>query len=171
MIAVRDGDAAAFDEIFRRYGQPIWAYFRRRLDDPARAEELAQETFLAVLRGAERYEPRALFRTYLYRIAANQLANHRRLASSRSKDLAPATPAAGSRVSLDDAMWIRQAVARLDPIDRDVVMLREYEDLNYEEIAAVLGIPINTVRSRLYRAREALRQLLMPEASLKGRVS
>ena len=65
MLEFRQGGHDAFAELFHRYREPIYGFFRRRLNDAARAEELAQETFVAVLRSAARYEPRALFRTYL----------------------------------------------------------------------------------------------------------
>src|SRR5271169_6120658 len=78
MLAFQRGSKEAFTELFGRYREPIYGFFRRRLDDAARAEELAQETFLAVLRAMTRYEPRALFRTYLYGIAFMQLMAERR---------------------------------------------------------------------------------------------
>src|SRR5258708_1124126 len=73
MLEFQRGSREAFTELFERYREPVYGFFRRRLKDPARAEELAQETFLAVLRGVERYEPRASFRTYLYAIAFRQV--------------------------------------------------------------------------------------------------
>src|ERR1700739_355287 len=68
MATFAKGSTEAFSELFTRYKQPLFGFFRRRVGDPAHAEELTQETFLAVLRAASRYEPRALFRTYLYAI-------------------------------------------------------------------------------------------------------
>src|ERR1700691_5633847 len=70
----------AFVELFERYREPIYGFFRRRLDDPARAEELAQECFLALLQNVQRYEPRASFRSYLYGIAIHLVAAERRKA-------------------------------------------------------------------------------------------
>src|SRR2546426_11841946 len=78
MLDFQQGSREAFIELFERYREPIYGFFRRRLNEAARAEDLAQETFLAVLRGVSRYEPRALFRTYLYGIALNLLATGRR---------------------------------------------------------------------------------------------
>jgi RNA polymerase sigma-70 factor (ECF subfamily) len=167
MLAFQRGDIDAFGELFRRYGQPVWGYFRRRVLDAARAEELTQDTFLAVLRGADRYEPRATFRTYLYCIAFNILSADRRAA--RHAAVADPLPVASVAPSIEADLWMRQAVARLDEGDRAVVMLREFEQLSYAEIAGVLDIPLNTVRSRLFRAREALRLLLHPAATLQGR--
>ena len=78
ILELKQGSEPAFTELFLRYRERIWGFFRRRMNDAAQAEELAQETFLAVLRGAQRYEPRATFRAYLFGIAFNILAADRR---------------------------------------------------------------------------------------------
>ena len=161
MLDFQRGSEGAFAELFARYREPVYGYFRRRLDDAARAEELAQETFLAVLRAVVRYEPRALFRTYLYGIAFLQLQAERRKNLRREANLQAsyAGPPAGG--DAEAAAIIRQALARLGPDEREVLMLREYEELSYAEIAALQRAPVNTVRSRLFRARQALKQVLM----------
>src|SRR5580700_4667642 len=88
MLVYRQGSTDAFEELFGRYRQAIWGYFRRRLTDRARAEELSQETFVAVMEGAAGYEPRARFRTYLYAIAFNLMsAERRKMRSRRSESL------------------------------------------------------------------------------------
>jgi RNA polymerase sigma-70 factor (ECF subfamily) len=75
----------------------------------------------------------------------------------------------GLSVAIDAEIALREAVRRLDRIDREILLLREYEELSYLEIAVVLAIPVNTVRSRLFRARMALRDLLTaPAASAKA---
>jgi RNA polymerase sigma-70 factor (ECF subfamily) len=151
------GDGAA--SLFQRYRQPVWRFFRRRVADPAKAEELAQDVFTALLEAAPGYEPRAPFRSYLFGIAYNLLAADRRkrsLVDNASSALE--TPAAAS--DPDVALWVQRALAQLDPVDREVLMLREYEQLSYQEIADVQRIPVNTVRSRLFRARMAMREAL-----------
>jgi RNA polymerase sigma-70 factor, ECF subfamily len=155
----RAGSSEAFEELFVRYRQPIWGYFRRRLDDPGRAEELAQETFTALLRAARRYERRASFRTFLYAIAKRLLWAERRRVQHPVTPLNGRMPA-GRHTAADAGFIVRDAVGRLDEDDREVLMLREFEQLSYTEIAELLDIPINTVRSRLFRARLALQQLL-----------
>ncbi len=163
----------AFQALFRRYGQSVFAFFRRRVWDAALAEELAQETFLAVLKSRGRYEASAPFRTYLYAIAFRILKAYRRKAMFRAmftgKSLEAggaghAEPAMGNGV--EAGVVLRQAVGRLERMDREIVLLREFEDLSYMEIAAVLGIPVNTVRSRLFRARMALRDVLTEPAPI-----
>jgi len=167
MLDFQRGSKEAFTELFARYRQPIYGYFRRRLADAARAEELAQETFLAVLRAVTRYEPRALFRTYLYGIAFLQLAAERRKTAYReswSEASSIDPPTAGST---ENGVAVRQALAHLEADEREVLMLREYEELSYAEIAAHQRVPINTVRSRLFRARQALKDLLMSPREAK----
>src|SRR6187549_704705 len=127
MLAFQRGAIDAFEELFRRYEEPVWGYFRRRTLDVARAEELTQDTFLAVLRGASRYEPRATFRTYLYTIAFNLLSADRR--SAHAAAVAEKPRPAPVAPSIEADLWMRQAVGRLDEDDRAVVLLREFEQL------------------------------------------
>lgn len=164
MLEFQRGSQDAFTELFSRYREPIYGFFRRRVNEASRAEDLAQETFLAVLRASERYEPRALFRSYLYGIALKLVAAERRKRSRAAEDPVEAVNPTIT-VNPDTALWVRRAVEQLEAGAREVLMLREYEQLSYEEIAHVLRIPVNTVRSRLFRARMALKDLLMPQRS------
>ncbi len=163
MLQFQGGSRAAFDELFARYRKPLYGFFGRRLNNPERAEDLTQETFLAVIRAASRYEPRASVRTYLYGIALKLLAAERRkfLASSPSGQSAP-EPKSGA--TPECVLWVRQAMEKLDAPDREILMLREYEQLSYSDIAELLRIPLNTVRSRLFRSRLALKSYLESEA-------
>jgi RNA polymerase sigma-70 factor, ECF subfamily len=144
----------------------------------SRAEDLMQETFLAVIRATTRYERRALVRTYLYGIAMNLLAAERRkqlrdaqhergqereYGDDQDKDKErPLENEPATNASPEAVLWIRQAMARLDDGEREILMLREYEQLSYAEIAELVKVPVNTVRSRLFRARMALRECLEP---------
>lgn len=164
ILDFQEGSNEAFTELFLRYRELIYAFFRRRVNDPARPEELAQETFLAVLRSAQRYEPRATFRTYLFAVAFKILANDRRKEGQNPNGSAPgrecAEPSVPAETS-DAGLWVREAIEKLEATDREVLLLREYEELSYEEIAGALRVPINTVRSRLFRARLALKEILV----------
>jgi RNA polymerase sigma-70 factor (ECF subfamily) len=168
MAAYAAGDRRAFDELFERHRAAIWTFFRRRSADPAAAEELTQDTFVGVLRAASRYRPVGAFRSYLFGVAFRTLGTwrrqRRRLAAAHDEHpdrVAPASDPAS-------VLWVRRALAALDEIDREVLMLREYEQLRYDEIASLLGIPMNTVRSRLFRARMALKAQLNGGASRRG---
>jgi RNA polymerase sigma-70 factor (ECF subfamily) len=170
MLDFQRGSRAAFQELYSRYSGPLYGFFRRRLDSPQRAEDLAQETFLAVIHGVSRYEPRALVRTYLYGIALNLLYAERRKNHRDAPAGEPATePSAPS--TQESGLWVREAVAKLDGYEREILMLREYEQLSYSEIAELLRLPLNTVRSRLFRARMALKNHLDPNGSLQSRSS
>ncbi|MGB8659013.1 MAG: sigma-70 family RNA polymerase sigma factor [Candidatus Acidiferrum sp.] len=164
MLAFSKGSAESFNELFLRYKEPIYGFFRRRTADPSHAEELSQETFLVLLRAASRYEPRAIFRTYLYAIAFKILRAHRRKAVFRATFFGhpKSTPDPAKQDATESGLWVRRAVEKLDPIDREILLLREFEQLSYAEIADLLQLPLNTVRSRLFRARTALRNLLEP---------
>lgn len=157
MLEFQRGSRQAFDELFARYRQALYGYFRRRLTDRERAEDLTQETFLAVIRATERYQPRALVRTYLYGIAIKLLSTERR---RQAHPDAPGEPVRENRS--DEALWVRQALDRLEPLEREILMLREYEQLSYAEIADLLRLPLNTVRTRLFRSRMALKGHLEP---------
>jgi RNA polymerase sigma-70 factor (ECF subfamily) len=167
MVAFARGQADAFTLLFARYRQPLFGFFRRRLSDAAQAEELAQETFLAVLRGSVRYEATALFRTWLYAIGFKILRAHRRKAVFRAmfSGSAPEHHEPAARDHLDRDMLLRDAMGRLDRMDREILLLREFEQLSYVEIGVLMRVPVNTVRSRLFRARTELRNLLSAPAS------
>jgi RNA polymerase sigma-70 factor, ECF subfamily len=161
------GSRAAFEELFARYRKPLYGFFGRRLNNSERAEDLTQETFLAVIRAVSRYEPRASVRTYLYGIALKLLAAERRRVfrnSAWSSALGLGTTEPNTDRTPDSVLWVRQAMERLDASDREILMLREYEQLSYSEIAELLRIPVNTVRSRLFRSRLALKSYLESDA-------
>src|SRR4029453_11320380 len=102
---VKGGSRGAFEELFERYREPVWRFFRRRTADAGRAEELAQDTFVAVLGGARRYEGRGTFRSYLFGVAYNVLLADRRKAAFRATttiDEDPVDPTAGDA---DAVLW------------------------------------------------------------------
>ena len=159
MLDLRGGSGEAFETLFDRHRDAVWRFFRRRLADAARGEELVQDVFVAVFEHARRYEPRSSFRSYLFGIAWNMLLAERRKAARRGA-AALEEDAAAPSLDPDAALWVRRALATLDEHDREIVMLREFEQLHYQEIADLLRLPLNTVRSRLFRARMSLRAAL-----------
>jgi RNA polymerase sigma-70 factor, ECF subfamily len=170
MVAFSRGSVDSFGELFSRYKQPMFGFFRRRLRDSGQAEELTQETFLAIVRASSHYEPSATFRTYLYAIGFNVLRAHRRKTAFRAMFHGIEDREAVTRNTMDTDLWLRDAVNRLERVDREILLLREFEQLSYTEIAELLRLPLNTVRSRLFRARTALRDLLAapaPKSSTK----
>lgn len=160
MLQFRAGSRESFEELFARYRDPAHAFFRRRLETKEAAEDMTQELWIAVMNGAARYQPRAAFRSYLYGICFKLLANHRR--QNAKQKLEAVEIAAAEGPSSESGHWVKEGLSKLDATQREMIMLREYEQLSYEEIAELLHIPLNTVRSRLFRARLALKQLLEP---------
>ena len=157
MQAFKRGEGPAFRELFDRYKNPIYGFVKRRVGDPARAEEITQDVFMALVQSRNGYEVRSSFRTYLYRIAMNRVASEHR---KNKKESDPPDVAASSELSV--VQQVRDALEKIEPEQRQVVMLREYEGLSYQEIAEVLKVPVGTVRSKLFRAKLALRELLAP---------
>ena len=168
MIEVRNGSRAAFETLFDRYREPVWRFFRRRTADTGRAEELAQDTFVAILEGARRYEQRGLFRSFLFATAYNVLQADRRKAAFRASEPLETDPSS-DEADPASGIWVRQAMATLDESDREVLMLREYEQLSYQEIADLRQMPLNTVRSQLFRARLALKTALEMKSASRDR--
>lgn len=166
------GDRQAFTELVCRHQNGVVSLIYRMCGDPQQAEDTAQEAFVRVWQNLDRYKPQHSFRSWLYRIAANvALDSLRRERPSTELDSLPlADASAGPEQSAEErqrAVQVRKAIARLSPPLRMVLILREYQELSYQEIAEALDIPTGTVMSRLSTARSQLRQellVLMEEA-------
>jgi RNA polymerase sigma-70 factor (ECF subfamily) len=177
----RRGDGGAFHALVDRYAQSMFALAHSLVGNAADAEDVVQETFAGAFRGIERFEERASVKTWLTRILVNQANRLRRDRSTRRMTSLDApvsgsgedadggeTMAAGdvaaSRPStvagVDAKMDLAAMLQTLSPDHRQVIVLREMEQLSYDEIAEVLKVPIGTVESRLFRARAELRQRL-----------
>jgi RNA polymerase sigma-70 factor (ECF subfamily) len=150
--------------VFEQHGTVVHRYFKRLTGDPAAAQDLTQEVFLRVVRGGDRYQHRDRERAWVFRIARNVLLDLRRRewrAPAEDLRLEPITAAHQStRASL------REALALIPTEDREAFLLREIGGLGYAEIAATTDSTVPAVRSRIYRARLALRELLNPPAPI-----
>lgn len=179
MLRVRRGDAESFEELLRRYRAPLVGYFSRMVEDRALAEDLAQEVFLRVYEARARYRPEAKFTTWLYRIATNLALNAIRDRKDSETLSAPgdgehdteadAARVADARPTAEQAMMhadrqriIRQAVDALPENQRAAVVLHKYQDVDYRQIAPILGVSESAVKSLLFRAYESLRARLEP---------
>ena len=161
---------AAFEAAFQQNFSPVYRFIARRVG-PALAEDLAAETFATAYRRRASFDPRrASLRSWLYGIAANLVRNHWRAEQhllALDARLLPEVDASGSAEAVDDrvtaamlAPRLATALAQLTADQRDVLLLCAWAELSHEEIAAVLGVAPGTVRSRLSRARAALREHL-----------
>jgi RNA polymerase sigma-70 factor, ECF subfamily len=159
------GDRQAFGELVYRHQSSVINVIYRMCGDPRLAEDAAQEAFVRVWQNLDSYKPQYAFHSWLYRIAANvALDTLRRERPGPELDSLPLadknpTPEQASETS-QRTTQVKQAVARLSEPLRLVLVLREYEELSYQEIAAALEIPTGTVMSRLNAARAQLRREL-----------
>ena len=162
-----DGDAEAFDTLFDRYRAPVYNFAHLMLGRADGAEDMLQETFMAVARTAERYQPHGHFRSWLMRIVRNRCLNElearrvrRRMAARSGLDLAepPADgPSPPERLERSEQMArLRDLIAALPERQREAIVLYAFEQMSYREIGDVLGVPVNTVKTLIHRARATL---------------
>lgn len=170
------GDAQAFEALVRRHQARVYRLVLRMLGSPEEAEDVAQEAFLSLHRHGHRFRRESRFSTFLYRVATNAALNRRRtLGRTRSReDELAARQAAGDDLPTvppgpEDAVHgaqlqqrIQEALLDLSPDLRAAVVLYDVEGQSYREIAKALDIPEGTVKSRIHRARSALRTVLKP---------
>ena len=145
-------------EVFERHHLAVYRYLLRMTGRPDLAEDLTQEVFLRVLRGAAKYEDRGTERAWVTRITRNLLIDHRRK-SKREPECAD-VDAAGTAAPQDRDLALKQALLTLQDGDRDALLMRAVLGLGHDEIAELTGVTAAAVRSRIYRARRAIRPLL-----------
>jgi RNA polymerase sigma-70 factor (ECF subfamily) len=150
------------EQAFDQYHQAVFRFLYRLTRRPDSAEDLAQETFLAYLRAPDRFDgARGNVRTYLFAIARNLALKEYR--DGRSEEPLDNTEPLGMPAPpLEIGVAVSEAVGALAPLQREALILFEYEGLSLEEIAAVAAADVGTVKSRLHRAREALKRRLAP---------
>lgn len=176
--SLREGSEQAYEELLVRFQQPVYALALRLLDDQGEACDVVQEVFLKVFRNVANFRGQSTLKTWIYRITVNEAHNsrrwffrHRRAEveldkspdDSRSwKETIPDRSRSPFDVAFDreQHVMIEAALERINPIFREAVVLRDISDLAYEEIAEILGISLGTVKSRILRGREALREEL-----------
>jgi RNA polymerase sigma-70 factor (ECF subfamily) len=172
------GDAAAFGELVRRYQDRLYNTVYRLLGNAEDAQDAVQEAFLNAYLSLNSFKGDSQFFTWLYRIAVNTAISHRRkqrvvlsLDAGRNGP-GPIEPFDTSQASQpgqllerqEEEQRMQQALGRLSPEHRTVLIMKDMEGLKYETMAEVLGVPIGTIRSRLHRARSELREVLEREA-------
>jgi RNA polymerase sigma-70 factor (ECF subfamily) len=178
--AFRQGRPGAFDAIVRAHQDRVYAFCARMLSDREEALDVAQEVFLSAYRNLGGFREEASLSTWLLKIAANRCLNRIRQRSSRAsrevsypesalRDDPPFQPPAPEEGRPDRIVETREmgkilehALHRIDPDSRWLMLLSDVEGFTYEEVAAMAGIPVGTVKSRLHRARMALRKILAP---------
>ena len=182
MLSVKEGDEASFALLLARYRIPVMNFIYRMVQNQPVAEELAQEVFLRVYRARSGYAPSAKFTTWLFRIATHLALNSIRdnrgdwMTESLDQEQTPAAAIADRRASVEQELVeearlveVRRAVQALPAKQRAAVLMHKYEEMEYAQIAKVLGCSESAVKSLLFRAYEALRRKLVhfaPSASI-----
>ena len=183
---LRVGDEGAYEELLTRFQQPVYTLSLRLLNDEGEASDVVQEVFLKVFRNIGHFRGQSSLKTWIYRITVNEAHNarrwffrHRRREveldtdpyRTRSwREAIPDNTRSPFEVAFDreQAGIIQAALDRINPVFRSAVVLRDITDLSYEDIAEILGVSLGTVKSRILRGREALREEL--KGDLKGRL-
>lgn len=169
------GREASFEELVRRYQRPIAAYVYRMVGDYDAALDLTQEVFIKVYNSLSRYRSEFKFSTWIYKIAHNAAIDHLRRHAVREHALVGEFDGEPRIVSIESRRLtpeqeseraerrseIESVVDELSSAYRELIVLRHSHDLSYDEIAEVTGLPLGTVKNRLFRARDAMRELLL----------
>jgi RNA polymerase sigma-70 factor (ECF subfamily) len=169
------GREASFEELVRRYQRPIAAYVYRMVGDYDSALDLTQEVFIKVYNSLSRYRSEFKFSTWIYKIAHNAAIDHLRRFAVREQALTSGTDIERREAAIESRRLspeqesereerrseIESVVQLLPAAYRELIVLRHSHDLSYDEIAEVTSLPLGTVKNRLFRAREAMRDLLI----------
>ena len=171
------GSEEAYEILIQRYHQPVYNLVCRLMDNPSEASDVVQEVFLKVFRKVRSFRGNSSLKTWIYRIAVNEAYNHHRWCCRHQRQEITLDASDGGSTYADHLTdpgrspfeqaadhetrnLVEKALEGLNPKFRAAVVLRDIEDLSYEEIAAVLDISLGTVKSRILRGREALRKTL-----------
>ena len=183
-------DERAFNELVRAYRQRVFALVLRMLGNPAEAEDLAQEVFVQVFKAIGTFRGESKLSTWIYRIAVNLCKNRSKYLKVRHAGEQDELEAVQERVPLgevrganvgqverpDEALGgkqveaiVQRAILQIEPSFRECLVLRDVEELSYEEIEAITGLAAGTVKSRIHRARGMLREIVERELGEKIR--
>ncbi|MFA5863688.1 MAG: sigma-70 family RNA polymerase sigma factor [Phycisphaerae bacterium] len=165
ILRCQGGDESAFEQVIQRYHDPLRYFVRRLIGDIFRADDIVQEVWLSVYRKLRTLERPEAFQVWLYRIARNQayqyLKKEKRLPSVlQEEDVPTVGEYTVDAFSAEDAAQIHQGLEKLPLEQREVLVLRFLEEMEYQEIAEVIGCSIGTVRSRIFYAKRSLRRAM-----------
>ncbi len=150
---IRNGDRAAFEKLVRRYEDRLFETVLRLMGNKEDAQDVVQEAFIQAFQSLHTYRRDSQFFTWLYRIGYNVAVSHKR---KQRADPAQSS----SLLTPQDERQIQEALKQLSPEHKEVIVLKDIDGLNYEEIAKILGLSVGTLRSRLHQARLELRKVL-----------
>jgi len=165
LLAVRCqlGERGAFDDLIARWHEPLWRYLRRLSGNDDAAKDLSQDTWIRVFRGIARLREPSRLRPWLFGIARNVAMDRLRAhytAGSHADVVLDELPAADDVNLEEDFATLESGLANLPIVERETLTLFYLRELSLEEIAGLVGVPVGTVKSRLFRARQMLRRVL-----------
>jgi RNA polymerase sigma-70 factor (ECF subfamily) len=175
------GGHDGFEELVRRYQRPIVSYVYRMLGDHDASLDVSQEVFIKVYNSIERYSSEYKFSTWLYRIAHNAAIDHLRRNSMRTRSLDIEGKDGSYELQIECTTRnpeqeqerseriseIEEVIASMPPAYRELLVLRHARELTYEEMVEVTGLPLGTVKNRLFRAREMMREILIKRGIIR----
>ncbi len=183
LVGLQAGEEQAYETLINRFSSPVYSVVYRLLSDPGEANDVMQDVFLKIFRNIGKFRSDCSLKTWIYRIAVNEAHNHRRWFSrhkrqevgldgededtqSYSEHLAdPGRSPFDVTLSHEKKMQIEVALGQLKPIFKAAVVLRDIEDLSYEEIAGIMQVSLGTVKTRILRGRDQLRKILLEQES------
>lgn len=170
----KNGSIECFEEIVRRYERPITSYLYRMLRDYDHSLDVSQEVFIKVYNSLDKYRSEYKFSTWIYRIAHNAAIDHMRRNSTILQSIETESSEGAYQLQIESPLpspeqererseWrqeIESVIRCLPAAYKDLVILRHAQDLSYDEIAEITSLPLGTVKNRLFRAREMMREVL-----------
>jgi len=161
MLDVRNGAGETLGVLFDRYHTPLYNFYSKLTGDRTLSEDLVQEVFLRILKYRQSYQPGTPFRAWIYQIARNARVDHYRKTPKHitfEPEMAPAVMPKDSAQHLEESELLHRAMMQMPEEKREILILSRFQELRYDEIARLLGCELGTVKTRIHRAIQELRQ-------------
>jgi RNA polymerase sigma-70 factor (ECF subfamily) len=161
MLDVRHGAGETLGVLFDRYHTPLYNFYSKLTGDRTLSEDLVQEVFLRILKYRQSYQPGTPFRAWIYQIARNARVDHYRKTPKHitfEPEMAPAVMPKDSAQHSEEAELLHRALMQMPEEKREILILSRFQELRYDEIARLLGCELGTVKTRIHRAIQELRQ-------------
>jgi len=173
MSQVRSGVGEMLGVLFDRYQTPLFGFFYKLTANRPLSEDLVQEVFFRILKYRQSYRPGTPFRAWMYQIARNARVDHfrrQRMETSLEPEMEPAVIPGDSAQQQQETQMLYQALLQMPEEKKEVLILSRFQGLKYEEIAHMLGCEVNTVKTKVHRALQELRELFhRPETAREAR--
>jgi RNA polymerase sigma-70 factor (ECF subfamily) len=161
MLDVRNGAGETLGVLFDRYHTPLYNFYSKLTSDRTLSEDLVQEVFLRILKYRQSYQPGTPFRAWIYQIARNARVDHYRKTPKHitfEPEMAPAVMPRDSAQQSEEVELLHRALLQMPVEKKEILILSRFQELRYDEIARLLGCELGTVKTRIHRAIQELRQ-------------